>query len=91
MKYTEEAWFTLAGIRSELVSALPGGMTHVFHHLLPLFFGSAGPNLRTAGMVLWLGDVRMMMFCDISIHVSDEPALAVALGAKGHAGKQVHN
>ena len=86
VKYTEEAWFTLAGIRSELVSAVPGGMTHVFHHLLPLFFGSAGPNLRTAGMVLWLGDVRMMMFCDVSIHVSDEPALAAALGAKGHAG-----
>ena len=84
--YTEQAWFTLAAAKSELVQKLPGGMTHVFHCMLPLFLGAAGPNVNHAGMVLWLGEDPFMLYCDVAIHISDEPALVAALGAKGHAG-----
>ena len=88
VRYAEQLWFTLTAIGSTVVQALPGGMTNVLHHMLPLFFGDSGHNIRDAGIALDLGDVRALLFCDIAIHVSDEPALAAVLGAKGHAGNK---
>ena len=88
VRYAEQLWFTLTVIRSAVVQGLRGGMTNVLHHMLPLFFGDSGHNIRDAGIALDLGDFRALLFCDIAIHVSDEPALASVLGAKRARGQQ---
>ena len=88
VSYAEELWFTLAIIRSTVVQSLAGGMSTVLYNLLPLFFGDSGHDIRTSGILLNLCGTRTFLHCQIAVHISDEPALAAVLGAKGHAGNK---
>ena len=89
--HTEEAWFAIAAIRSDLVKDVPGGMTNLLRLLLSeLFFNvSNGFHLEQAGIQLPFTDCPEWLFAKLKIIAADEKALKEIFCAKGASGFRI--
>ena len=90
--FTEEVWFVLTAIRSDLLTSVPGGIGYVMKELMKKYFFNPACNLAEAGAMLHLaGDnaPMHMLFADLKIFVADEKALKDAFSIKGSSGTKL--
>ena len=76
----ENGWFTMAGLLSDTVSEIEGGMSHVFSILLRFFF-DPNHDFRT-GIFLPLNG-ETLVFANLLCFVADEKALKGILHFRG--------
>ena len=68
----ENLWFVMATVRSDIISSLPGGISHLVKLLLHMFFTSENGNLRT-GICLHLKghNTPLILFAELFMVAAD--------------------
>ena len=84
----ENLWFVMAAVRSDLVSAISGGISHLTKLFLHMFLTSGSGNLRT-GICLHLAgsNAPIILFAELHLIASDLDAvfkMMCSLGAKAN-------
>jgi len=80
----EEAWFTVAVVRSTLLKQISGGASYMYRRILHQMF----PTLRRTGVHTTLcdSDDKISLYAECAVNVADQVALQDILYSKGHAG-----
>ena len=68
----ENLWFVMATVRSDIISSLPGGISHLVKLFLHMFFTSENGNLRT-GICLHLKgrNAPIILFAELFMVAAD--------------------
>ena len=86
----QDAWFTLATIKSDTAKALAGGISRIALHILrAAFFDTTSHDLHNAGFHVDIDGVSRNIFMNVSMVLADAEALHYLFLHKGAGGLKI--
>ena len=81
----DDAWLVFGGIRSAIVNKIEGDMSVLMAQVLHVFFSPQGPNFKTTGGILVLGNEQHLFKARFAGFLGDEKGLKEVYASKGPA------